>query len=156
MSSVPPSDLKVPERALPELQPATSARALMDVLALKTSLVTVTPAGNDGILHVRDVIEERELRALFAKAIMWYLEKEGINFAGTYVVFVGQEASEDATQMHPGLPVGTLWDLAAGLVLHGIKEDDVVDEFDSFMFHAAEHLPRGYDQSSWIHGALYG
>ncbi|KAI0715223.1 hypothetical protein C8Q76DRAFT_796002 [Earliella scabrosa] len=143
-----PAPISTGLKGAPASHPNTSAYSLMKVMALRTSIMTVTPSSKDGVLLVDDRIDERNLRALIMKALTWLLERECLSVQNTYVVFVGDDPHGPPQDMSkcPALPASVIWDLANELVMDAFYSSE---EFDDFMFHSGKFIPRGYGSSRY-------
>ncbi|OJT09681.1 hypothetical protein TRAPUB_13834 [Trametes pubescens] len=114
----------------------TTSGFILDVLALRISLVTHLHAGHN---HTDLTIPEETLRALLAKALVWFIDRECLEDVGeSRIVLVGREAGEPMTPVSPAIFVDELRIIAQYLP-EGFTTQQATDDFDAYMFHAGQY-----------------
>ncbi|KAI0738555.1 hypothetical protein C8Q80DRAFT_1275526 [Daedaleopsis nitida] len=110
----------------------------MDVLQLNVSLVQGTSSAPSNH-HV--ILTKMELRALYMKALVWFVDRECVSKGSCHVVFVGGVSGPAPSC--PAMPLNEIRELAAQLPSDFLDENHTL-EFDAFMFHAGAFYNRPY------------
>ncbi|KAH9855533.1 hypothetical protein C2E23DRAFT_857714 [Lenzites betulinus] len=118
----------------------TTASFLADVLDSRISMVAMLQSA--GYERPDLTIPEADLRALFMKALLWFIERECLsNVLEARVVLVGRADGESLDDLSPSLSLGQLQAIAAQLP-EALTSDTAQQDFDTFMFHAGRYFKK--------------
>ncbi|TFK80379.1 hypothetical protein K466DRAFT_605393, partial [Polyporus arcularius HHB13444] len=127
----------------------TTASYIMRVLGLRVSL-----AMPDHFAHSRDddvVLREEELRAVYMKALVWFIERECLDGGSCHVVFVGG-VDADCPDSVPAIPLDSLREMADQLPID-YRDAVSTADFEAFMFHAGAFY---VEPHAWMWAFLVG
>ncbi|OJT09656.1 hypothetical protein TRAPUB_13860 [Trametes pubescens] len=120
----------------------TSSRFMRDVIGLRVSMIA--PLRSNGYGRPDLVIPERELRALLAKSLVWFVDRECVfRVDDSHVVFVGREHGEPGRVTYPSLAVRELRKLAEELP-NAMVTTAASEDFDAYLFHARKYFRNGW------------
>ncbi|KAI0687416.1 hypothetical protein C8T65DRAFT_747085 [Cerioporus squamosus] len=131
------------------VQITTTASYLMRVLGLRVSL-----SKPDFSAHPRYddvVITASELRALYMKALVWFVERECLDEGSCQIVFVGG-VDTNSPDGAPAIPLNNIREMADQLP-EDCRDADSADDFDAFMFHAGAFF---VEKRGWLSTFLIG
>ncbi|RPD61503.1 hypothetical protein L227DRAFT_610503 [Lentinus tigrinus ALCF2SS1-6] len=131
------------------VQITTTVSYIMGVLGLRVSLSI--PSNWTSRRHEKITITATELRALYSKALVWFVERECLDDSSCSLVFVGGVDTERPDNL-PAISLRNLRELAEQLP-EGYGDPSSNNDFEAFMFHAGTFFVQ---ERGWLWVCLVG
>ncbi|KAI0690605.1 hypothetical protein C8T65DRAFT_745738 [Cerioporus squamosus] len=117
------------------VQITTTALHIMQVLGLQVSLSE--PNYSDHPRYSDVVVTSAELRALYMKALDWFIQRECLSNEASHVAFVGGMDAQSAAQATPAISIQRLREMAEQLPAE-YRDAASTDEFGQFMLYGGQ------------------